>query len=141
MKALAVSLLAIVAAVSISGVATAQRARPAQQLDTNGDGYVSKDELVALRLAAFDRADANKDGVLSKDEIKEATAKSRRQLPGGGMFATADKNKDGKITRQEMTDSPILLMRADKDGDGKLSKTELQAALSNLRPASQKKAK
>jgi hypothetical protein len=42
-----------------------------EQLDTNGDGQLSKDELKGPLLNDFDRFDADGDGFLSKAEIPE----------------------------------------------------------------------
>jgi len=39
------------------------------QLDTNGDGQLSKDEVKGPLADDFDRFDANGDGVLSEDEL------------------------------------------------------------------------
>lgn len=42
-----------------------------EQLDTNGDGQLSKEELKGPLLNDFDRFDANGDGFLSQDELPE----------------------------------------------------------------------
>ena len=47
------------------------------QMDTNGDGYISKEEWTRNE-KAFDRIDTNKDGRLSKEEMQEF-----RQQRGG----------------------------------------------------------
>lgn len=58
-----------------------QRGGPMAQLDTNGDGKLSRDELKSRpRLAQnFDKLDTNKDGYLSRDELRAA----RDLLPRG----------------------------------------------------------
>jgi Ca2+-binding EF-hand superfamily protein len=40
-----------------------------EQLDTNGDGQLSKDEVKGPLQNDFDRFDANGDGMLSQDEL------------------------------------------------------------------------
>ena len=44
-----------------------------QQLDTNGDGYISREEAVQMKglPEAFDKADLNKDGRLDRAEFAE----------------------------------------------------------------------
>jgi len=47
------------------------------EADTNHDGKLSLDEVLAFRLARFDAIDTNHDGVLSPDEMKAAHAAQR----------------------------------------------------------------
>ena len=42
----------------------------AQEIDADGDGAITKDELQSIALRMFDKADPNRDGKLSPDEIK-----------------------------------------------------------------------
>ena len=95
------------------------------RMDTNGDGFISKDEAAKFpRLAAnFDQIDTNKDGKLSTDEL--AAARKTMAKSGDGMrghdagykdpedmtarraqrrdecFSKADTNKDGQLSRDE----------------------------------------
>jgi hypothetical protein len=41
----------------------------AMRADTNGDGVVTRAEVVAEAGARFDRADANRDGKLDREEV------------------------------------------------------------------------
>ena len=50
--------------------------------DTNKDGAVSRDELLAAHAKHFDMADANKDGSLTPEERKAAHAKMREHKRG-----------------------------------------------------------
>jgi Ca2+-binding EF-hand superfamily protein len=62
--------------------------------DSNNDGAISREEVEALRVKAFQRMDRNGDGRITQDEFT---------LPqGGDLFARFDKNNDGKISREEM---------------------------------------
>lgn len=146
---------AVAAAILAGGGALAQTAQPAQavakapparamqpstradvqariakafaKLDTNHDGFITKDELSAIEAQReqkmeqraerfdpskmFDRLDLNHDGKITAAEAD--TARSQHaQTKGGqpakaqatgfsGLFARADANKDGVITRDE----------------------------------------
>lgn len=52
-----------------------------QQMDTDGNGSVSKQEFMAAAEARFAKMDKNGDGVLSKDDMPEGGARRR---PGAG---------------------------------------------------------
>lgn len=97
------------------------------RLDTNRDGFITKEELSALdaqreqrieRRAehfdpakAFARLDLNHDGKITAAEAQAARAQHAESKAGepakaqataiGGLFARADTNKDGVITRAE----------------------------------------
>jgi Ca2+-binding EF-hand superfamily protein len=91
-----------------------------KQLDKNGDGKLTSDEIPKEQSRFFDRllrnADANNDGQLSLDEFLQGhKADDGPGLPlnglggpGGGpgnlqqRFGMLDRNKDGKITRDEV---------------------------------------
>ena len=54
------------------------------EADTNKDGYLTKDEMLAQHKARLDKmfaeADTNKDGKLSKDEMEAARGKFRERM-------------------------------------------------------------
>ncbi len=71
------------------------------EMDTNGDGAVSLDELTAYTAtevkAKFAKIDANGDGAISLDEsTAAATAKIEKK------FAKMDADGDGKVTKDEL---------------------------------------
>jgi hypothetical protein len=94
-----------------------------EQLDTNKDGTVSKDEFVQKRAAHFDQADANKDGKLTQAEraaAHEARMKERMQK-------RADKHGDETLTREQMkAKTAEKFAKLDANNDGKLSSDELK---------------
>nr|WP_245460672.1 EF-hand domain-containing protein [Rhizobium leguminosarum] len=87
------------------------------QLDSDGDGYVSKAEFAAARPSdvtedqantLFDSFDSESTGSLSVDALAEAMSAQQSQRPGGGDLAS-------------------LLSDLDTDGDGSISKDEFVA--------------
>lgn len=112
-----------------------------EQMDTNGDGFITAAEIEAGRAARFASADTDGDGALSADELKAAHA-ARAAEKGREMRAEKsdkrlarkmkkmDANKDGKISQSEMQkrSTSEIIERLDTDKDGKISKAEAEAA-------------
>lgn len=120
------------------------------QLDKNGDGKLSPDEVPEERRENFSklvaRLDKDGDGALSKDEMpaagKAQPAGSKVQpasLKGkadgakvaDAMFKRMDANGDGKATADEAPEErreqvARMIRRADKDGDGAISREEFE---------------
>lgn len=97
--------------------------RNALRLDSNKDGFVSREEATnAPRLQQnFEQLDSDKDGRLSLDELQRG-----RPLRGAER---ADTNKDNYVSRQEALEYRPLLERFDQmdsNHDGMLSREELQ---------------
>jgi len=109
-----------------------------KEMDKNGDGNLSKDEVPERAWEFLSRADKNGDDVLSKEELEgmRAAGGGRGGRPGGGagggdMFANLDKDKDGKLTETEVPEQLwARLSKADKDADGAVSKAEMEAVRS-----------
>ncbi|RUX99129.1 signal transduction protein, partial [Mesorhizobium sp. M2A.F.Ca.ET.040.01.1.1] len=73
-----------------------------QRLDTNSDGAISKDEMLAARERLFKRLDRNGDGVIDGNEIETARqAIDDRALAAeaglGNRWRRMDRNGDGKV--------------------------------------------
>lgn len=110
-----------------------------EQMDTNSDGFVTADEILASHNARFTEQDANNDGYLTKDEIqaKMAERAEKREKEGSEraaerldkFFERADADKDGRIAQSEMRtpDTSKMIERLDTDGDGKISAEEAKA--------------
>ncbi|TPM42702.1 signal transduction protein [Mesorhizobium sp. B2-3-2] len=101
-----------------------------QRIDTNGDGVISKDEILAGRQRLFSRLDRNGDGVIDKDEIEVArdAIMDRAEAAAarlGNAMRRVDTNGDGKVSADEFRSSTPLFDLADRNGDGKLSPDEI----------------
>lgn len=101
-------------------------ARLFKQLDINGDGFITRDEIATSQAQfedkmtksaprrsakAFDRLDTNHDGQITQADIDAAKAaraaksgkpsSGRHRAGSSTLFAKADANKDGVVTRAE----------------------------------------
>ncbi|MEM8850300.1 MAG: calcium-binding protein [Pseudomonadota bacterium] len=129
-------LIALAGALLITSAPDAQARdrgeRPAfGDLDANGDGRLTRDELTAFGRARgaerFAAADVNGDGALTRDEIEAGVdARASERLD---RIMARDADGDGRLTPDELVgDDPRrggrFFDRADADGDGALSEAE-----------------
>lgn len=56
-----------------------------KELDTDGNGTITRQEFDAATDAKFDRMDTNKDGTLSADEHRAAMQQHMKHKPRGGQ--------------------------------------------------------
>jgi Ca2+-binding EF-hand superfamily protein len=100
--------------------------------DGDGDGRISREEAAKMPHLAkkFDALDTNKDGYLTRDEMRAARAEHMKM-----RFDSIDSDKDGFLSRAEVESRAPMLKehfnRIDTNGDGKLSPAELQNAKPN----------
>jgi Ca2+-binding EF-hand superfamily protein len=107
----------------------------AATFDSNKDGKVSKDELLA-KAPGFDHMDTNKDGVVTADEIKALPASTKHPQMGSNFMAKFDTDKDGKVTKQEWdAKRSAAFDAADKNHDGFIDKDEYTASAQELASA------
>ncbi|MCW1412778.1 EF-hand domain-containing protein [Rhizobium sp. 1AS11] len=123
------------------------------QLDSDGDGYVTKAEFVAARpsdvtedqaTTLFDSFDSESTGSLSVDVLAEAMSAQQSQRPGGddlaSLLSDLDTDGDGSISKDEfvagrpsdVTDDQAgtLFDSFDSEGAGSLSVDALTEAMS-----------
>ena len=118
----------VMAAAVFSGTAFAQLPQ-----DTDGDGLVSREEFMQRSAERFARLDANGDGYLSLDEMR-AMRQSMREgmrgaMRGGDVLRDLDADGDGALSlaeiqarRPEMSAERFNQM--DRNGDGLLTPDE-----------------
>jgi Ca2+-binding EF-hand superfamily protein len=94
------------------------------EMDTNGDGSVTKAEAQAFRDAKFADADTNGDGAITPKEMATAARLMK--------FKMLDKNGDGTVTQEEFLTSDMgphrggkRFWRMDKDGSGRIEAAEM----------------
>lgn len=97
------------------------------ELDANGDGTLTAEELAAHKDKMFADADTNGDGALSADELAAASEARRAKA----MVSRLDKNGDGQLQADEMRpasrDGKTMFDRLDADDDGSISAEEFDA--------------
>jgi Ca2+-binding EF-hand superfamily protein len=115
-----------------------------KKADADGNGTLSRAEVQMSmpRLAEkFDQIDTNKDGQLSRDEMKawkkthkharKEGKKADRQARAAERFKHADTDGDGKISRAEAEQNAPRLAKKfdaiDANKDGQLTQEELRA--------------
>ena len=140
-KAIALSLL-IPVGLSLAGVASAQtgpqlQERPAfADLDTDGNGELTLEELENFGATRFAASDTDGDGALSRDELL-SSSQERMQARADRMIERLDADEDGLISQEEMAAaregrgrrSPERMFeRVDADEDGVISQAEFEAA-------------
>lgn len=107
--------------------------------DTNGDGVVTRAEVVAEAEARFAAMDTNKDGKVTPEERNAARAAMRdgggQRRGGGGFGMRGGGGGDGVLTRDEAVQrAGARFDRMDANHDGRLDATELAAARPMRRP-------
>lgn len=125
-------------AILVFAVACAAKAedRPSlfERTDTDANGVVSLVEFTAHMENRFARSDQNGDGVLTRAELvtlmsaHSSTAEAEDRV--ARMMARFDRNTDGRLTEAELPEprrSPAQLFdRLDTDNDGGLTPAEMR---------------
>ncbi|NOD48430.1 MULTISPECIES: EF-hand domain-containing protein [unclassified Ruegeria] len=101
-----------------------------QELDADGDGQVTQQEMEAHRTARFTQADTDGDGQLSLDEM-QAAAQKKASDRVAKMFEKNDANKDGFLSQDELPKprrADKMFDRMDADNSGGISEQEFADA-------------
>jgi hypothetical protein len=122
----------------------ARSARHFAKLDQNGDGKVTKAELVAAHEKRFDAMDQNRDGKVTQEERKAAKEARRAEMlakhpewadkAGKGKRGHFGKrgdcgHHDAEVTRADVRErAEQRFAKLDENGDGALTRDELAAA-------------
>jgi Ca2+-binding EF-hand superfamily protein len=102
--------------------------------DLDGDGAISRQELLQHRVASFGRFDRNGDGYVSPDDLPAGFAASPRAQNFQTLLAELDLDGDGGVSQEEMAKGPTPLFDAiDTDADGYVTPAELSAAAEQFR--------
>ncbi|MBT8455508.1 MAG: EF-hand domain-containing protein [Alphaproteobacteria bacterium] len=100
-----------------------------ETFDADGDGKVTQAEFDAFRATRFAERDTDGDGFLSAEEI--AASMQREMGPRAErMIERMDANGDGLIAPDELGprgDRGNMIARLDTDGDGAVSEEEFEA--------------
>lgn len=101
--------------------------------DADKDGKLTQAELNAYRTAWVKDVDSNGDGLISADELSAMhlkAAQARIEAQSKEMIANRDMDGDGKLSVVELLTPPLpakLFERLDTDKDGAISQAELDA--------------
>jgi len=106
-----------------------QRRDPLARADANGDGVVTREEMLADVDARFAKLDANHDGKITADERQVFAEGSR----GGRMMGRTDANGDGAVTLDEQhAQANKRFDRIDTNHDGKIDQAERDAVMQRM---------
>lgn len=112
--------------------------RMLEEFDANSDGSITKAEVEAATTERFNAADTDGDGFLSADELAaqaEADRADRMAKRSARMVEHLDEDGDGKLSAEEMAArGPVdMFDRLDEDEDGVLTQDELADARGMMR--------
>jgi len=99
------------------------RPDPFQEVDKDGDGKITRDEVHAI----FDRMDFDKDGALTREEIGGAMLRE-----GIERLRQMDTNKDQKVSREEFRGPEAVFERLDIDNDKAITREDVGRAMVRL---------
>jgi hypothetical protein len=102
------------------------------RFDANQDGWVDRGEWDSGQQARFRQLDTDGDGKLSKAELypRSARADDRQLERQDRHFRRMDRDRDGFISKAEfMSQAERNFMRCDADKDGRINTAECRQAL------------
>lgn len=101
------------------------------EIDADGDGKITTEEMTMHMQSRFDGADSDGDDVISREELVRhmmARQTERMGQRADHMIERYDSDGDGALSMQEMRDrrSGRMMKRMDLDGDGAVSRAEFE---------------
>ncbi|MCD9148612.1 EF-hand domain-containing protein [Pseudophaeobacter flagellatus] len=97
-----------------------------EELDSDGNGEITKAEMEAHKAADFGAADSNGDGKLSAEEL-QARGEERLAKRVAAMIRHMDQDDDGQLSQAEMSKRGHhgdMFARMDRDDNGSISQDE-----------------
>ena len=109
----------------------AQKPSAFDEIDTNHDGFISREEFLAAQKKRFDEFDTNHDGKIDAKEVATSPPLMERNLTTADrMIKQWDSNGDGIVTAEEFKKfSEDRFAKQDKDGTGKIPRPTAPSAM------------
>jgi len=135
MKKTIFTMTAVILAASLTAASAAERGGARfdfSTIDADNNGQITQAEITAFEAANFAQADADGDGLLSKDELLaqfEGRNSDRAANRIERMISHLDANEDGAISleeRQSTERSARMFERLDSDDSGTISAEEAE---------------
>jgi Ca2+-binding EF-hand superfamily protein len=105
-----------------------------EEMDLNGDGLITAEEMAEHRAAQFTAQDTNGDGFLTSEELTAAVierAQKNSEKRVERMIKHRDADGDGQLSMAELAPGEgranKFFERLDTDGDGAISQEEMDA--------------
>lgn len=106
------------------------------EIDTNHDGFISRDEFLAAEKKRFDELDTNHDGKIDAKEIASSPPLMERNMRmAERMVKQWDTDGNGVVTAEEYKKSAEdRFAKQDKDGTGKLTRKMPPPGMQKMMP-------
>lgn len=106
------------------------------EIDTNHDGFVSREEFTASEKKRFAEFDTNHDGKIDAKEVASSPPLMERNLrTAERMTKQWDANGDGVVTREEFDqNAQARFDKQDKEKTGKLAKRPIPPGMQPMKP-------
>ena len=109
------------------------------ELDSDGDGFLSSEELAGSKAVWLRKHDADGDGALSRDEVTAAIMQNLTEMAArmtDRMYERLDADSDGMISEAELGEGKMsdrMFDRMDDDDDGMISEAEFEDAKEKMK--------